>query len=119
MKRFLAIALILFAGCATSRKLDAPVVLTGYAGADLLRLQTADSLRDARALAARWERAGAALPLAALSVVTPLTLHLLSPARRPVQVTSDLAGFWERLYPQVRKELARRYPKHKWPEKPV
>ena len=39
--------------------------------------------------------------------------------RRPVQVTSDLAGFWERLYPQVRKELSRRYPKHKWPEKPV
>jgi ATP-dependent helicase HrpB len=30
-----------------------------------------------------------------------------------------LAGFWERLYPQVRKELARRYPKHKWPEKPI
>ena len=42
-----------------------------------------------------------------------------APNRRPVQVTSDLAGFWERLYPQVRKELARRYPKHKWPEKPV
>ena len=36
-----------------------------------------------------------------------------------IQVTSDLAGFWERLYPQVRKELSRRYPKHKWPEKPV
>ncbi len=50
---------------------------------------------------------------------TPVVVHLLAPNRRPVQVTTDLAGFWERLYPQVRKELSRRYPKHKWPEKPV
>jgi len=49
----------------------------------------------------------------------PVVVHLLAPNRRPVQVTSDLAGFWERLYPQVRKELSRRYPKHRWPEKPV
>jgi ATP-dependent helicase HrpB len=49
----------------------------------------------------------------------PVVVHLLAPNQRPVQVTSDLAGFWERLYPQVRKELGRRYPKHKWPEKPV
>jgi ATP-dependent helicase HrpB len=50
---------------------------------------------------------------------TPVVVHLLAPNRRPVQVTTDLAGFWERLYPQVRRELSRRYPKHKWPEKPV
>jgi ATP-dependent helicase HrpB len=49
---------------------------------------------------------------------TPVVVHLLAPNHRPVQVTSDLAGFWERLYPQVRKELSRRYPKHKWPERP-
>jgi ATP-dependent helicase HrpB len=48
----------------------------------------------------------------------PVVVHLLAPNRRPVQVTSDLAGFWERLYPQVRRELSRRYPKHKWPETP-
>jgi len=48
----------------------------------------------------------------------PVVTHLLAPNRRPVQVTTDLAGFWERLYPQVRRELSRRYPKHKWPEKP-
>ncbi|HWZ34451.1 MAG TPA: ATP-dependent helicase HrpB [Bryobacteraceae bacterium] len=47
-----------------------------------------------------------------------VVVHLLAPNHRPVQVTSDLAGFWERLYPQVRRELSRRYPKHKWPEKP-
>ncbi len=49
----------------------------------------------------------------------PVVLHLLSPARRPVQVTSDLAGFWKKHYPQIRKEFLRRYPKHKWPENPV
>ena len=49
---------------------------------------------------------------------TNVVVHLLAPNHRPVQVTSDLAGFWERLYPQVRRELSRRYPKHKWPEKP-
>ncbi len=49
---------------------------------------------------------------------TPVVVHLLAPNRRPVQVTSDLAGFWARLYPQVRRELSRRYLKHKWPESP-
>ncbi|HEX5431665.1 MAG TPA: ATP-dependent helicase C-terminal domain-containing protein, partial [Bryobacteraceae bacterium] len=48
----------------------------------------------------------------------PVVAHLLAPNRRPVQVTTDLAGFWERLYPQVRRELSRRYPKHQWPERP-
>lgn len=45
-----------------------------------------------------------------------LTLHLLAPSQRPVQVTSDLAGFWERHYPSIRRELMRKYPKHAWPE---
>ena len=49
----------------------------------------------------------------------PLVIHLLAPNQRPVQTTTDLAGFWQRLYPQLRKELGRRYPKHAWPEKPV
>ena len=49
----------------------------------------------------------------------PLMLHLLSPAKRPVQVTQDLAGFWARAYHDVRKELRGRYPKHHWPEDPL
>ncbi|MBL0158727.1 MAG: ATP-dependent helicase HrpB [Bryobacterales bacterium] len=52
------------------------------------------------------------------AAATPVTVHLLAPNRRPVQMTQDLAGFWERLYPQVRKELSRRYPRHAWPENP-
>jgi ATP-dependent helicase HrpB len=47
-----------------------------------------------------------------------LVLHLLAPNQRAVQITTDLAGFWVRTWPQVRKELSRRYPRHPWPEKP-
>jgi ATP-dependent helicase HrpB len=46
-------------------------------------------------------------------------LHLLAPSMRPQQITDDLRGFWERVYPQIRKELRRRYPKHAWPEDPL
>ncbi|MBD3918354.1 ATP-dependent helicase HrpB [Paenibacillus sp. PR3] len=48
----------------------------------------------------------------------PLTLHLLSPAQRPVQVTQDLANFWRNTYFEVKKELKVRYPKHYWPDDP-
>ena len=49
---------------------------------------------------------------------TPVVVHLLAPNQRAVQTTTDLAGFWERLYPEVRRELMRRYPRHAWPERP-
>lgn len=46
----------------------------------------------------------------------PVTLHLLAPNKRAVQVTTDLEGFWDRHYPGIRRELMRRYPRHAWPE---
>jgi ATP-dependent helicase HrpB len=49
----------------------------------------------------------------------PLTLHLLSPAHRPIQITRDLPGFWRGSWGQVRSELRGRYPRHLWPEDPA
>jgi ATP-dependent helicase HrpB len=49
----------------------------------------------------------------------PLTIHFLSPAQRPVQVTRDLANFWRETYFEVKKDLKGRYPKHYWPDDPL
>jgi ATP-dependent helicase HrpB len=47
-----------------------------------------------------------------------VVLHLLAPNNRPQQVTDDLESFWKNTYPQVRKDLRARYPRHAWPEDP-
>ena len=49
----------------------------------------------------------------------PVTIEFLSPAGRPVQVTQDLASFWQSTYQQVKKDLKGRYPRHHWPDDPL
>lgn len=68
-------------------------------------------------LATRFERLFGLADTPTIAGV-PVTLHLLAPNQRPVQITRDLRSFWTQTYPQVRKELRGRYPKHPWPEDP-
>ena len=49
----------------------------------------------------------------------PLTLHLLSPAHRPIQITRDLPGFWKGSWAAVKAEMKGRYPRHLWPDDPA
>jgi ATP-dependent helicase HrpB len=78
-----------------------------YASGDVpilaVKLQEMFGLADTPTIAAGWVK---------------VLLHLLSPARRPVQITQDLRGFWNGGYPEVKKELKARYPKHPWPDDP-
>jgi ATP-dependent helicase HrpB len=53
-----------------------------------------------------------------LAAGQPLRVTLLSPAHRPIQVTQDIPGFWDTSYPDVRRDMRGRYPRHPWPEDP-
>ncbi|WP_372833157.1 ATP-dependent helicase HrpB [Pontibacterium sp.] len=70
-------------------------------------------------LAVRMQEMFGCLDTPRIGNATPLKLHLLSPAMRPLQVTQDLAGFWQNSYPEVQKEMKGRYPKHRWPDDPA
>lgn len=105
-------------GWQVARRLDAeaPTHLTVPTGSSL----TLDYLTGEPVLAVRLqEMFGEATTPTVGRGRMPVTLHLLSPARRPVQVTKDLAGFWARSYADVKKDLKGRYPKHRWPDDPL
>jgi ATP-dependent helicase HrpB len=95
----------------------APAVLTMPSGS---RIRVDYQGDDAPAVAVRLQEV---FGLAATPRIdggrVPVTLRLLSPAQRPVQVTRDLASFWRSAYLEVRKDLRGRYPKHYWPEDPL
>lgn len=107
-------------GWAQRQELDrlAPSHLTVPSGSSI-RLDYADPA--APVLAVRLQEVFGLLdtPTVGGPARVPLLLHLLSPARRPVQVTRDLRSFWQTGYFDVRKDLRGRYPKHHWPDNPL
>jgi ATP-dependent helicase HrpB len=107
-------------GWERARRLDAlaPSKLATPAGTER-PIDYADSSGEPALQAPMQELFGAADTPAIWLGRQPLTLHLLSPAGRPLQVTRDLAGFWRGAYAEVRKEMRGRYPKHHWPEDPA
>ena len=96
---------------------EAPPALTTPAG-NRRRLEYATGADPFLAVPLQ-EMLGSANGPAVCSGRVQVTLHLLSPAHRPLQVTRDLAGFWAGSYAEVRKEMCGRYPKHHWPEDPA
>jgi ATP-dependent helicase HrpB len=83
------------------------------------RIRIDYSRPDAPALAVRLQEVFGLTETPRIAGDVPLTMRLLSPAHRPVQVTRDLASFWRDAYFEVRKDMRGRYPKHYWPEDPL
>lgn len=90
----------------------------GFSLAEIKDLLAISGRRDVRAVRLQELFGLAATPRIAGGRLG-LKLHLLSPARRPVQVTQDLASFWANTYLEVKKDLKGRYPKHYWPDDPL
>ncbi len=91
-----------------------PATLTTGAG----RTVTIDYERDHPTVSVRVQDMFGTRSHPTIANGLPLTIELLSPANRPIQITNDLPGFWAGSWAMVRKELAGRYPKHLWPADP-
>jgi ATP-dependent helicase HrpB len=92
-----------------------PATLTTASG----RTVDIDYQRDNPTVSVRVQDMFGTLTHPMIADVIPLTIELLSPADRPIQITNDLPGFWSGSWAMVRKELAGRYPKHQWPTDPA
>ena len=92
-----------------------PATLTTAAG----RTVEIDYQRDNPTVSVRVQDMFGTLTHPMIADAIPLTIELLSPADRPIQITNDLPGFWSGSWAMVRKELAGRYPKHQWPTDPA
>lgn len=95
----------------------APAAITVPSGRQL-RLDYGQGDGEPPVLAVKLQEMFGCADTPAVAGGVQVRLHLLSPAQRPIQVTTDLRGFWERTYPEVRKELKGRYPRHPWPDDP-
>ena len=91
-----------------------PATLTTAAG----RTVEIDYQRDNPTVSVRVQDVFGTVTHPTIANGLPLTIELLSPADRPIQITNDLPGFWSGSWAMVRKELAGRYPKHQWPADP-
>ena len=92
-----------------------PTTLTTAAG----RTVVIDYQRDNPTVSVRVQDMFGTRTHPTIAGTIPLTIELLSPADRPIQITNDLPGFWSGSWAMVRKELAGRYPKHQWPADPA
>ena len=94
----------------------APPTLTTAAG----RQVPIDYARDHPTVSVRvQDMFGTSVHPTVAGSTVPVSIELLSPADRPIQITSDLPGFWAGSWAEVRKEMAGRYPKHHWPVDPA
>ena len=100
---------------ATAWALPAPAAITA---ADVVLFQCKAFANEAAARSVQ-HLFGVTVHPCVLDGKVPLRVQLLSPADRPIQVTSDLPGFWGGSWADVRKDMAGRYPKHQWPDDPA
>jgi ATP-dependent helicase HrpB len=135
LDEWLAPYLVRFTGAADLARLDTEMLLSsqlGWDGSTRLaelapshldtpagRTAVIDYSRDIPTASVRVQDLFGLREHPTVAGAVPVALELLSPADRPIQITSDLPGFWAGTWADVRKEMAGRYPKHQWPTDPA